>query len=596
MRQTNPKPGRTRQIKLSGIAVSPGIGIGPIHEAVEPQLTITRQKISAVDIAAETARLEEAVAQSRKQLTKLRGKLAALPEDSQTEIGPLIDAYLLMLGTSRLMRGIRRRVADTLNTAEAAVLDESEAQAAAILAVPDDDNASRARRAEEVLEIGRRLLRNLTRQPFRSFANLPQGAVLMAETLRPADAALIDPARFAGIVTAEGGSDGHTAVMLRALGIPALLGVHGLLEAARAGATAIVDAQSGTLTLNPTERSLGHATQSLTEFARGQRELARLRRLASVTRDHVAIDLQANLELPFELPMIAQSGATGIGLMRTEFMFMNRETLPDEDAQAELYRTVVEAMDGEPVTIRVLDWGSEKEIEAMAAAGFAPDTSEINPALGLRGIRVLLRHPQLLRTQLAAILRAGAAGPVRVLLPMISTTAELAKVRAIYLESWDDLHERGMRMADQLPPLGIMIETPAAALGAQHLARFAEFFAIGTNDLTMYTLAADRSLSASTGLYDPLDPTVLRLIHLTVTAANIGHIPVSICGELAGRPLVAPLLAGLGLRQFSMHGAAIPRVKKAIRAVSIDGCIRLANLALEAESAAHVHALIEQHS
>jgi phosphotransferase system enzyme I (PtsI) len=582
--------GRKRELRFTGHPISPGIGIGPIYEAVEPTLSFQHRKIAAADIAAEMARLDDAVSVSRKQLVKLKAKLAGLPEQSQTEISPLIDAYLHMLGNSRLIRGARHRISDGMIGPEAAIMEEAESQAGAILALTGSDREGRSRRAEEVREIARRVLRNLTRLPFRSFANLAPGTILAAESLRPADAALIQPSHFAGVVTAEGGADGHTAVMLRALGLPAVLGATGVLEAAKPGTLAIIDGEAGEIILNPSTRSLEAAQIRLAARSRTQRALARLQRVPAETTDHVLIDLQANLELPFELPMIAESGAHGIGLMRSEFIFMNRETLPDEDTQTQIYRDIVEAMDGDPVTIRVLDWGSDKEVEALA--GFTPDMAESNPALGLRGIRLLLRHPELFETQLAAILRAGAAGPVRIMLPMVGFQSECVAAWEIYDRVWRRLKRRNVRMAETRPPMGIMIETPAAALAASHLAKHAEFFAIGTNDLTMYTLAADRSLPVGSKLYDPLEPTILRLIYETGVAGHAAKIPVSVCGELASRPEVAPLLVGLGMRQLSMHGAAIPRVKRAIRAVGLKQCREIAAAALAAAEADDVRALL----
>ncbi len=590
MRPTDGAGTRRRELRFSGHPISPGIGIGPVYEATEPKLNFSHRKIAASDIAAELARFEDAVTQSRKQLGKLKTKLGGLPEQSQTEISPLIDAYLHMLGNSRLVRGVRTRISDRLLGPEAAVMEEAEAQAAAILALTGSDEEGRARRAEEVREISRRVLRNLTRLPFRSFADLAPGTILAAESLRPADAALIQPTKFAGVVTAEGGADGHTAVMLRALGLPAILGAAGVLEAASPGTLAIIDGEAGEIILNPSAKSLDAARARLAARTRNLRALARLQRVPAETTDHVAVDLQANLELPFELPMIAESGAHGIGLMRSEFIFMNREKLPDEDTQTQIYTDIVQAMDGDPVTIRVLDWGSDKEVEALAE--YTPDTAEANPALGLRGIRLLLRHQDLFETQLAAILRASAAGPVRVMLPMVGFQAEIIAAWEIYDRVWRRLKRRGVWVAESRPPLGIMIETPAAALAARHLAKHAEFFAIGTNDLTMYTLAADRSLPVGSKLYDPLEPTILRLIYETGVAAHAAKIPVSLCGELASRPEAAPLLLGLGIRQLSMHGAAIPRVKRAIRAVSSRHCLEIAALALAAADADSVRALL----
>lgn len=581
--------------RFTGIAVSPGVAIGAVFGAVEPPAIVNRARIHAADIAAETSRLEAAIAQSRKQLLKLRARLAVLPEDSQAEIAPLLDAYLAMIGPSRLVRGARRRIAEGLVSAETAVLDESEAIAEAIMAVAppgDDDRAGRRRRADEVREIGRRLLRNLTRSPFRSFAALPAGAVLVAEFLRPADAALLDPARLAGVATEEGGADGHTAVMLRALGVPTVLGVAGLSEAARPGDIIVVDGTAGSVILHPTAATLAHARKLVTAFAREQQRLGKLRRLPAVTEDGEQVELQANFELPAELPLIAQAGAAGIGLLRSEFLFMNRETVPDEDAQYETYRSVVEAMAGDPVTIRVLDWGGEKDIEALQTANLVPVVTDPNPALGLRGLRMLLRQEDLFEDQLAAILRASAHGPVRVLLPMVTTVAEVREAREIYERVARRLRRRGERMAEKLPPLGIMIETPGAALSADALALESDFFAIGTNDLTMYTLAVDRADSEVSHLYDPLHPAVLRLVQFATEAALRLRMPVSVCGEMAANPRLTKLLLGLGLRSFSMNAAAIPRVKQAVRDANIDDCARFARKVMEQSDPAAIQLLV----
>lgn len=582
-----------REKRFVGQAVSPGIAIGPLHEVVEAALQISRLTLQSEGVPAELARLEDAVGRSRRQVEKLKSRLAALPNDSEAEIAPLLDVYLYMLAPSRLLRGIRTRIQEGKQNAEAAVHDEAEAQAGLILAQTGSDKAGRQRRAEEVRELARRLVRNLTRQPFRSFAGLPQGCILAAEDLRPAEAVLIKPQQFAGIVTSEGGLDGHTAVMLRALGLPTVLGVEGLLGKHREGLEAIVDGESGEVILNPSKASLQAARKKLSAQTRQRRALALLQNLPARTRCGVSVDLQANLELPFELSIIAESGAHGIGLVRSEFMFMNCEQLPDENTLAQTYLSIVEAMDGDPVTIRLLDWGADKEIEALSR--YQPDTPEPNPAMGLRGIRVLLQHQELLETQLAAILRAAAAGPVRIMLPMVSVVAEVIETREVMRRVWRRLkRRRNLALPDKLPPMGIMVETPAAALAAPVLAQHADFFSIGTNDLTMYTLAADRSSLGELDLYDPLEPAVLRLIHLTVSFASAAGIPVSICGEIASRPALTPLLLGLGVRQLSVHGNAVALVKRKIRGSTMADCERLAEAALAAPDAKSVRALLIQ--
>jgi phosphoenolpyruvate-protein phosphotransferase len=611
MRKTDPKPETAgpRQAKptvakptvakplaaerrFTGLPIGAGIAVGPAYLIEDQTPVLDHRPIPADGVEAELSRLDDAIVKSRRQLGKLRAQLAMLPAEGQAELEPLIDAYLQMIGPSRLVRGARRRV-EALVSAETAVLEETEALAAAVMTVPDRDRAGLKRRADEIREIGRRLIRNLTETPFQSFAKLAQGTVLVMDHLRPADAALLSPARLAGVVTEEGGTDGHTAVMLRALGIPAVLGAHGVTTAIRRGDLLVLDGGAGTVTLHPSPATMAAARKSSAAFARERQKLAQLQRLPAETTDGQIVELMANLEVPLELPLIAQAGVDGIGLFRSEFMFMNRAHLPDEGEQTEVYRAAVEAMGGDPVTIRVLDWGGEKEIEALQAAGIAEELSGLNPALGLRGIRMLLRHPDLLETQLAAIIRAANAGPVRVLLPMVTTIDEVRATREIYQKVARRLRRRGEKLPERLPPIGIMIETPAAALSADALALEADFFAIGTNDLTMYAMAADRADADVAKLYDPLHPGLLRLVQFTVEASLRLRKPVSVCGEMAANPKLTPLLLGLGLRCLSMNASAVPRVKQVVRSVSIDACARLARRVMEQAEPAAIRALVE---
>ena len=443
-------------------------------------------------------------------------------------------------------------------------------------------------------EIGRRLIRNLARAPFRSFAHLPPGTILVTERLRPADAALIDPARIAAVVMDDGGTADHTAIMLRALGIPAVLGVAGFAAQARAGGLAVVNGERGSVVLDPTTATLKAAGREVAAHARERQRLARLRTLPAQLSGGEAVELQANLELPAELPLIAQAGAAGIGLLRTEFLFINAERMPDEAVQEANYRDVVRAMNGDCTTIRLLDWGGEKQSDVLIAAGFTAGAADTNPALGLRGLRLLLAHPTVMETQLAAILRVSMEGPVRILLPMVTVPAELRAAREVYERVVRRLRRRGVRLPEVLPLLGVMVETPAAALGAGTLGLDAEFLSIGTNDLTMYTLAVDRASSGVASLYDPLHPAVLQLIgHATDAALRLRR-PVSLCGEMAGNPLVVPLLLGMGLRSFSMSADAIPRVKRVVRQASLDECRRLARRVMEESDPAAVSQLLTE--
>ncbi|MCX8133381.1 MAG: phosphoenolpyruvate--protein phosphotransferase [Roseococcus sp.] len=586
-----PKPAEPEK-RLSGIPVSPGIAIGQVYDTTEAVPEAPRRSITEAEVEAERTRLSEAAAASRKQVAKLKARLAILPEEAQEELEPLLDAYILMLGNSRLLRGARKRIGEELLSAETAVQDEAEAIAAAILATKDDDKAGLTRRVGEVREIARRLVRNLTATPFRSLKGVPQGAILVTEELTPADAALLEPGRIAAVCTEEGGADGHTAIMLRALGIPAVLGCHGLTAAAKRGDAAVVDGAAGFLALHPTAETLAAAREGLAAQAKERARLGKLRRLPAETTDGQLVELQANLEIPAELPLLDQAGAQGIGLLRTEFLFMNRPDPPDEDDQVSAYRMIVEAMGHDPVTIRVLDWGGEKEIEGLADTLPAPVGP--NPALGLRGIRLLLKKPELLEEQFAAILRVSGLGNVRVLLPMVTVPAEVAAAREIYERVARRLRRRGESLPEKLPPLGAMIETPGAALAADAIALEADFFAIGTNDLAMYTLAVDRAEIDVAHLYDPLHPAVLRLMQFAIEAALRLRMPVSVCGEMAGNPKLVPLLLGLGLRSLSMNASAIPRVKQAVRALDIDDCARFARRVMEQSDPQRIAELVEE--
>ncbi|GBQ38669.1 phosphoenolpyruvate--protein phosphotransferase [Komagataeibacter europaeus] len=591
-----PRRPRAGEVRLEGQPVSPGVAIGQAavaHEPAPPPVDMARRDC---DPAHERTRLHDAIGRSVAQLGRLHDRLALLPEDGQVEIGSLLEVYRRMLGPSRLRRGIEARLEHGM-LVEAAVMQETEALATLMLAPPGrpapqgEDAVAARRRAGEFREIGRRLVRNLSGTPYRSFSTLPDGAILVAEQLRPADAALIDPSRIAAVVTEEGGSTGHTAILLRALGIPAVLAAHGLLAQVRRRTRLVVDGTTGHVVIRPSSRTAAAARVDVAAYARERQMLGRLRRLPARLSSGEVLTLQANLEIPAELPMVAQSGAAGIGLLRSEFLFMNTDTLPDEARQEAIYLPLIKAMAGDPVTIRVVDWGSEKNSDALSRVGIG-NGGDVNPALGVRGIRLLLQHRALLETQFAAILRAAHAGPVRVLLPMVSGVGELRAARDIYARVGRRLRRRGVEIPDPLPPLGIMIETPAAALMADVLAQEAEFLAIGTNDLTMYALAADRAAADVAALYDPLHPAVLRLVRMTADAGLRQRRPVSVCGELASDPLAVPLLVGLGLRSFSMHASAVPRVKRAIRAAAMDDCRRMACRALEATDGEEVRTML----
>jgi phosphotransferase system enzyme I (PtsI) len=545
----------------TGLGVSPGIGIGQVHERESGGVDVPEYSIPATGpkgVDKERQRLRAAVSAARRQIGRLRAKARSLPGMAAGEMEILLDAYIQMLRDSRLIRGAEKRIAERRINAEAAVQAELTEISVAFLNM---DDAYLAARLDDIREVASRLIHNLLKTPSRRAARVPKGSVIIAEELTPADAAQLDPARVVGFATVLGGAEGHTAIMARALGVPAVLGIAELLQGASNGDAIIIDGERGRIVINPKPATLGAYERRQLDIQQQAKRLNAIRNQPSVTRDGIAIGLQANLELPIQLGPIGQVGAQGIGLLRSEFMFMNRPDIPTEDEQYKSLRAIIKGMDGQPVTIRTLDIGGEK----IAASLLDRFGESVSSALGLRGIRLSLAHVEVFETQICAILRASASGPVRILLPMVTSSGEVRKARDIIKKMAKKLKRRKVVIADEMPPVGVMIEVPGAALSADALAQVADFFAIGSNDLTMYTLAIDRSDEQVASLYNPLHPSVLRLIQFTAEAALRARIPVSICGEMAGDPQYTALLLGLGLRELSMTAASIPRVKKRIR-------------------------------
>jgi phosphotransferase system enzyme I (PtsI) len=576
MKTREPRPRRTKtgEQTFDGLGVAPGIAIGVAHRSETGVVAVPDYEIPPEQVAAEKRRFADAVARAQKQLAKLKAKSQALSAEAAEELGYLLDAHSQMLAGSRLVRGVINRIETQRQNAEAAVR-------AVIAEITEGfaeiDDAYLSARQADVRDVGERVIRQLTKTPYQAFSQLPEGTVVVAEELSPADTALLDPKRIAGIVTALGGAESHTAIMARSLGLPAVLGAPEALRAIRGGETVIVEGSEGNVVVTPRAATLARYRKRQAAWAKEQAKLAGLKGLASVTRDGHQIGLQANLELPRDLEGALEAGALGIGLLRTEFQFMNRDDLPDEDEQYETLRQIVEGMAGRPVTIRTLDVGGEKLARALG-----PEIGEpTNPALGLRGVRLGLAQPRLLETQIAAILRAAMHGPVRILLPMVATVSEVRRVRAMAEQVAKRLKRRGLAIGDTLPPIGVMIEVPGAALSADALALAAEFFAIGTNDLTMYTLAIDRADDQVATLYNPLHPAVLRLLQFSIEAALRAHIPVSVCGEIAGDPRYIPLLLGLGVRELSMAPPKLPRVKRRVRHLNLLAATQRARAIME---------------
>ena len=580
-------PERRPERSLKGLGVSPGIAIGPAYVRASGTADVPTYTIASRAVEPELARLGAAVDRAKRQIGRLRVKARGMRGAAGEELAHLLEAYGQMLGESRLLRGARARIEQGRINAEAAVEAEISDIARAFAQMKDPYLAARL---EDIRGIGNRLVRNLTRAPVKPFSAVPKGAVIVADMITPAGAAQMDPARIVGCAATVGGAEGHTAIMARALGLPAVLGVAGLLDHATSGTVTIVDGDQGRVILDPAPATLSHYERRREERSREVRRLARLRGLPASTRDGTEIRLEANVELPLEMDAVRAAGAAGVGLLRTEFMFMNRDDLPDEDEQTREIARVVAAMAGRPVTVRTLDIGADKLAAALTdglVGGGGPS------ALGLRGIRLSLKKRDTLETQFRAILRASAHGPVRILLPMVTTPSEVRKAREILGRAAQGIRRRRGGAPEKLPPVGAMIEVPGAALAADALAKVCDFFAVGSNDLTMYTLAADRANETVAHLFDPLHPAVLRLMQFASEAAVRAGIPVSICGEIAGDPRFAALLVGLGFRELSMAAANLPRVKQRIRAMDALAARHRALLIMDQVDAVRIAMLLD---
>lgn len=612
---------RSPALALAGLGVARGIAIGPAFVTESGTLEVPTYILAATATAGEVARFRTAVEAARAQIVELAGKAASLPGSAAEELGYLLDAHGRMLEDSRLVRGVERRIRERRFNAEAAVAQEVGEIAKAFA---DMEDSYLAERSKDVRDVGQRLLRSLMAKPYRALKELPAGTVVVADELTPADTALLDPRRVAGFATALGGAQDHTGILARSLGLPAVVGTPELLRHVRAGDTVIVDGGSGQVVVNPDAATRARFEGRRSELRRQARRLERLRHLPARTRDAVEVGLQANIDLAGEVAPALEHGAEGIGLYRTEYLFLNRDDLPGQDEQYAHLRSVVEGMAGRPVTVRTLDIGNDKlprlpaghpggGLRAGEAADGAPKAAGergeaslfdaarhavrqaqgTNPAMGLRATRLLLKVEGLLEDQLAAILRAGAHGPVRILLPMISTPAELRQVRRALRETAERLRRRRVAIACPLPPLGAMIEIPGAALAADALAPECEFFSIGTNDLIMYALAIDRGDERVAHLYDPLHPAVLRLVQFATAAAGRAGIPVNVCGEMAGDERMTAILLGFGIRELSMASAAVPRVKQRVRSLDAGEAERRLRTIMEQTDSGTIAALLD---
>ncbi|RKT43755.1 phosphoenolpyruvate--protein phosphotransferase [Thiocapsa rosea] len=538
-----------------GISTSRSLALGPAFVDGRGGHTVSQSAIAADQVAAEIERLDVAVAAARGALKAVRNQI---PHHTPLNIAEFIDTHLLMLEDAALVEEVRRIVTEQLCNAEWAL----QRQRDTLVRIFDemDDPYLRTRRddVEHVVQQIQAFLQGAVEQNEPSTRDL-EGRVVVARDLAPAEAILLRHRGAVAFVTEFGGPMSHTAILARSLGVPAVMGIHNITRYLRQGELILVDGETGTVLADADPLTLDFFRDRLRAAEARQLRLRGLVGRASVTRDGVEIGLLANLELPEDVELAKANGASGVGLYRTEFLYMNRRDLPDEEEHLASYAAIVAGLGGIPVTIRTLDLGVDKRVDTLLEPG--PGVS--NPALGLRAIRLCLKEPDLFRPQLRAILRASAIGPIRLMLPLVSNVHEVDTVLALIRQIKGQLDRDGLDYDPQLP-IGAMIEVPAAALAARALARRLDFLSIGTNDLIQYTLAIDRLDDGVNYLFDPTHPAILRLIRMTIEAARELNRPVSMCGEMAGDPRFTRLLLGIGLREFSMQPGAILDVKEVL--------------------------------
>jgi phosphoenolpyruvate-protein phosphotransferase (PTS system enzyme I) len=550
-------------LMLHGIGIPGAIAIGRVKHGGAPLHAVTERSLDSNEVVREQARFRKAVRLAQKQLRALRRRV---PRTTPADIRAFIESHLLMMQDTALTSNVEARIADEQCNAEWALVRQRDA----LLAIFDDiEDAYLRTRRDDVAHVVERILAALAHPAAVEDLDIRRdGVIEVANQLDPAQVLGLHHAGVAGIITESGGPLTHAAIVARSLGIPAVVGVRNAQTLLRDGETVVVDGHAGVVFANAEDRELVLHRRRQRQQERLRRALQAVKDDPAVTADGQEIALLANVDQPGDLRAVRASGAAGIGLYRTEFLFLERTEPPGEAEQYEAYARVVDGMRGKPVTIRTLDLGADKAIPGHEAAGE-------NPAMGLRAIRLSLREPAWLMPQLRALLRAAAHGPLEIMLPMVTAPNEVVQFRARMEEARRELEASGTRHSADVP-VGIMIEVPAAALGADQLARTADFLSVGTNDLIQYALAIDRGNDEVNYLHDPLHPAVLRMISSVLRAGRKAGIPVSLCGEMAGDPKYARLLLGLGLTRFSMHAAHVLAVKHQLSAVETDTARRYA--------------------
>ena len=545
---------------LHGLAVSPGIAIGRAHLVSHATLEVAHYVVRERDVAMEVARLDLALNTVRTELDTLRGE-ASTP-GSPSELAAFVDIHAMILADPLISDVPKQLIKERRCNAEWALVQQMEQL---VEHFDDMEDAYLRERRQDVVQVVERVLKVLTGQPRklsrRGRAEKEDGdLIVVAHDLSPADTIQFKTLKIGGFVTDLGGSTSHTAIVARSLAIPAVVGLHHARPLIQDDDVLIIDGTRGVMIVDPDERVLEEYRLRKSELELERSKLKRLKTARAATLDGEEVQLQANIELPQDIDQVTEVQADGIGLFRTEFLFMNRDELPTEDEQFEAYRAVAKAMAGKPVNIRTLDIGADKQARALRDVG---ERQEPNPALGLRAIRYCLAEPQLFMTQLRAILRASHFGRVRILVPMLAHVHEIEQTLGLIDLAKMQLREARVRFDERIA-IGGMIEIPAAAMVLGPFLKRLQFLSIGTNDLIQYTLAIDRTDEAVAHLYDPLHPAVLRLIAQTIQAGVRAEVPVAICGEMAGDPTMTHLLLGMGLRNLSMHPSQILEIKQQI--------------------------------
>ncbi|MEO8207024.1 MAG: phosphoenolpyruvate--protein phosphotransferase [Chthoniobacterales bacterium] len=548
--------------RFHGIAVSPGIVRGNVlvHWFEEDEIPI--RTISEEQIPEEIARFESALIATRAELLDIQQRIANAIGAKDASI---FDAHLLVIEDRTLIDEVLKSLDRDRNNVEYIFHSVAERYCKTLSEIKD---TYLRERVVDIEDVARRVIRNLLGKAPKVISNLDQAHILIAHDLTPSDTALMNRDMVLGFATEVGSRTSHTAIMARSLDIPAIVGIHGLCSEISTGDSVLIDGYNGVFILNPSTETLREYGEIESKKDEIEEDLELIRDTLSATKDGKHIILSANIELPDELNDVIESGAEGIGLFRTEFLFLNRHSPPSEEEQYENYRLVAEKVSPHSVIIRTLDIGGDKLIEGLA------QVQEQNPFLGCRAIRFCLDHPEVFKPQLRAILRAAKHGNIRLMYPMISGLNELLRANVVLEECKQELRKEGVEFLESIE-VGIMIEVPSAALSAKTLAKHVQFFSIGTNDLIQYSIAVDRLNDQIAHLYEPAHPAILQLIKMTVEAAHQEKIWVGVCGEMAGDILYTPLLIGLGVDELSAGASVVPRVKKAVQSLNADICKQL---------------------